>query len=114
MPRKAVGRQQQPKARYDLIPANALDQVALAFTLGEEKHKNNPKEKGRSWRGEFAAAMRHLWAFRRGEHNDPESGLSHLAHAAARVLILLEFVMTETEQDDLTPGKQKEKKHAGN
>lgn len=109
MPRKAVGRQQHPKARHDLIPPNALHQVALAFAYGEEKHKGNPKEKGRSWRGEFAALMRHAWAPVRGDFYDPETKLCHWAHAVARGLILLEFFITEVGTDDLTPGKQKEK-----
>lgn len=39
----------------------------------------------------FAAAFRHLIAWRRGEKIDPESGLPHLAHAICCAMFLLEL-----------------------
>ena len=48
----------------------------------------------------LAAAMRHIMAFNDGEDKDPESGLSHLAHAACCIMFLLEFEKTHPELDD--------------
>lgn len=39
----------------------------------------------------FAAAMRHMWASWRGEKLDPESGISHWAHAICCLMFLLEM-----------------------
>jgi hypothetical protein len=44
--------------------------------------------------------MRHLHAFNDGEDKDPESGLSHLAHASCCLMFLLEFEKTHQELDD--------------
>jgi hypothetical protein len=39
----------------------------------------------------YAAALRHLPAWRGGEELDPESGLTHLAHALANAAFLMEL-----------------------
>ena len=93
----------QEKPRYDLIPGDALEEVAKALTHGAAKHEARGWETSpRRWGGEFAAAMRHLWTFARGEHTDPDSGLSHLAHAAARILILLAYRKRGIGEDDMS------------
>jgi len=48
----------------------------------------------------LASAFRHLDAFQGGEDLDPESGLSHLAHAAANIQMLLDTIETGTIEDD--------------
>lgn len=88
------------KARFDLLPFEALEEVAKVMAFGATKYQDH------NWRGGFifsrpaAAALRHLTSWLRGEENDPESGLSHLAHCACCVLFLLTFVKTETGRDD--------------
>lgn len=52
--------------------------------------------------------MRHLWAWWRGEDTDPESGLSHAAHAAWGCFALLEYARTHPELDD-RPGRDGER-----
>jgi hypothetical protein len=39
----------------------------------------------------FAAAIRHMVAWKSGELNDSETGVSHLAHAATNLLFMLYF-----------------------
>lgn len=80
------------KARYDLLPGLALAGVVDVLTYGAKKYAPE------NWRlvadpgaRYFAAAQRHLWAWRRGEQTDPESGLPHLAHAACSLMFLLEL-----------------------
>jgi len=80
------------KHRYDLIPPFALDSMVAVLTHGAAKYSPD------NWRhvdnGEtryFAAINRHLWAWKRGETNDPESGFSHLAHALCNLMFLYEL-----------------------
>ena len=80
------------KARYDLIPADALEDLAKVLTFGAKKYSaENWRIVGDGDSRYFAAAQRHMWAWKRGEENDPESGLPHLAHAMCCMAFLLEF-----------------------
>lgn len=81
----------QDKPRWDLLPYEGLSEVVDVLTYGAAKyapdnwrHVKNPR------RRYFAAAMRHLVAWWRGEQTDPETGKSHLAHAACCILFLME------------------------
>lgn len=85
------GQKGSKPARYDLIPAFPLDQLARVYGKGAEKYADNNWRKGYSWHLNFAAMQRHLWAFWSGEDNDPETGCPHLAHAAWHAFSLLEF-----------------------
>lgn len=80
------------KPDYSLIPPNALEELVKVLTMGKNKYSRD------NWRfledaenRYFAAAQRHLWALRKGEIYDIESGLHHAAHAAACVLFLIEL-----------------------
>lgn len=78
------------KARYDLIPPQALHLIVKAFSYGAEKYSDDGWMLVSDWRKRyFAASMRHLWAWWRGEKFDPESGLPSLAMAGACIFILL-------------------------
>jgi len=48
----------------------------------------------------IGAALRHLFAFLRGEDNDPESGLSHIAHCSCCLMFISEIHRTKPELDD--------------
>lgn len=87
-------------ARYDLVPAEGLDQIAKVFGWGASKYADRNWEKGYPWGWSFGAMMRHAWAFWRGEENDPESGLPHMAHAAWHALVLLTFKSRGIGTDD--------------
>ena len=79
------------KLRYDLFPGDALDDVVQIFTDGAENYGERNWEKGMSWSRPFGAAMRHLWAFWRGEDLDPDSGRPHIAHAIVNGFFLLAY-----------------------
>jgi len=87
-------------ARYDLIPADALEALAEVYGAGAQKYSNRNWEAGYSWGWSFAACMRHLWAFWRGHDRDAESGMYHLAHAAWHCLAMLTFVIRNIGTDD--------------
>lgn len=88
------------KHRYDLLPPDALEYMVDVFTYGARKYEDRNWEKGMKWGRVFGATMRHLWAFWRGQDIDPESGLHHIAHAAANCLFLLAYAMRKVGEDD--------------
>lgn len=86
-------RDDQAKPRFDLIPMRALRSVAVVLALGVPKHG----EQG--WRTipaskHFECALRHVVSHALGEKNDPDTGEPHLAHAASRILFMLEEVVS--------------------
>lgn len=77
------------KPRYDLIDPHAIDQLARVLTFGAQKYAAHNWRKGIVKSRLLAAAMRHLFAYLRGEDTDPETGLSHAAHAMCCCMFLL-------------------------
>lgn len=77
------------KNRLELIPVEAIEQIGLAFTFGAKKYDDNNWRKGFDWERLRGALMRHTLAWAKGEDLDPESGLSHLAHAGACLAMLI-------------------------
>lgn len=88
------------KLRFDLIPPGPLQQLAEVYTVGAAKYGDRNWEQGLAWGRVFAAIQRHLWAFWGGEAQDPEDGLSHLAHAAWGCFALMEYAQTHPEMDE--------------
>lgn len=81
------------KARFDLLPWDALEAVAQILTYGAKKYGDRNWEKGMSRSRMFAATMRHLAAYAKGEKFDRESGHPHLAHAACCALMILAYYL---------------------
>ena len=88
------------KLPLNLLSTEAMNQTAAVLKFGAQKYAEHNWRKGFTWSRPLAAAMRHLTAFNDGEDKDPESGLSHLAHAACCIMFLLEFEKTHPELDD--------------
>jgi len=91
------------KARYDLIPPEALHQLALLYGKGAAKYGDRNWEKGLPWGRVFAALMRHAWAWWRGEDNDPEDGQHHLIAVAWNAFSLYTYQVRGTAT---TTGRQ--------
>jgi hypothetical protein len=89
-------------ARMDLIPFDALWQIALVYGAGAAKYAERNWESGYDWSKSFGALQRHLALFWAGEDNDPETGLPHLAHAGWHCLALMAFSARELGSDDRT------------
>lgn len=80
------------KPRWDLLPFGPVREVVEVLTFGAKKYApDNWQRVPEPRRRYFAAAMRHLTAWYEGEPRDPETGLSHLAHAACCLLFLMHF-----------------------
>jgi hypothetical protein len=88
------------KARYDLIPPELLEATAQVLTFGAMRYGSRNWENGMSWGRVFAALMRHLWAWWRGEKADPDTGMSHLWHAACNVAFLIAYENRQVGVDD--------------
>ena len=93
------------KVRLDLLPADPIIDIGKVLTYGARKYNPENWRKGLAWSRCYGAALRHLLAWHKGETNDPETGLNHLAHAACEILFLLEFSRTHPELDDRPKSK---------
>lgn len=75
-------------------------QLASVFGWGASKYAPRNWELGYAWSWSYAALGRHLAAYVAGESVDPESGLSHLAHALWHIVVLLDFTVRHRGHDD--------------
>lgn len=76
------------KPAFELISPHAMFGLAKVLAFGAHKYGARNWENGLKNSRIFAAAMRHLWAWWLGEDLDEETGLSHLHHAAACIMML--------------------------
>lgn len=76
------------------------DECAQVFDYGRRKYAAWNWAKGMAWSVPIACAARHLLAIIRGEHTDPESGLSHRGHVFCNIVMLGTYMGTFTEGDD--------------
>lgn len=88
------------KPDLSLLPRQFLEGTALAFMHGEKKYGRYNYRNGMDWHRIVGAAMRHIVAFNEGEDVDGESGVSHLAHAAASIAMLMVYVDEKLGNDD--------------
>lgn len=94
------GLKQVKMARYDLLPVDALRQLAEHYGRGAEKYDDNQYRKGYEFSKSYAALQRHLNQWWGGENDDKELGSSHLVAAAWHCLTLLTFMDEHPEFDD--------------
>ena len=78
----------QGKPDLSLLPVEFLNEVAFAMMYGETKYGRYNFTGGMAWHRLIAACLRHVYAFAAREELDKESGVSHLGHAAACLLML--------------------------
>lgn len=72
--------------------SNALSAVVRVLSFGAIKYAPNGWKELADAEERYTDAMyRHLGAMHAGEELDPESGESHLAHAACNIMFLLEL-----------------------
>lgn len=88
------------KVPLDLLPVDALEEIGKVLAFGAKKYGPRNWEKGMTWGRLYAALLRHLFAWWKGEDFDEETGLSHLAHAACCVLFLLALMLRAGGTDD--------------
>lgn len=96
------------KNQLDLLPPEALEAIGQIFTYGATKYEAHNWERGLKYSRVYAALLRHLFAFWKGETKDPETGLHPLAHAGCNLLFLLTYELRGMgkEFDDRFVSKQ--------
>lgn len=89
---RTIDKNDKGKPRWSLIPSGTLSQIIKVLEFGAAFYQVD------NWQGVpnartryYDAVMRHVEAWWRGEKNDPETGLPHLAHAATCLLFLMWF-----------------------
>lgn len=97
-PKEACGRAKPPLA---LIPPAAEIEEAMVLAHGAAKYQPyNWRIDGIRAMTYLSAIRRHLAAYLDGEDNDPESGLSHIAHIRACAGIMLDADSIGNMEDD--------------
>ncbi len=94
------------KAPLRLVPPALVIEVAAAMKNGAEKYgPYNWREQAVSLNVYIEAALRHIYAFMDGEEVAEDSGVKHIAHAAACLGIILDAASIDKLIDDRpTPG----------
>lgn len=86
------------KLRWDLLPIECAEDIVKVLTMGAAKYAdNNWQLVANANERYYAACLRHLAAWRKGEITDPESGLPHLAHVMCNLTFLLWFEKQKTK-----------------
>ena len=86
------------KPDWSLLDLNILDDMVKVLTFGAKKYeRDNWQKVDNGEQRYYAALIRHLNAYRSGEHLDPESGLPHLAHAMC-CLTFMSYLDQNNEQ----------------
>lgn len=89
------------KPRLSLVPPAGMVYAALAMANGAEKYgPYNWREKKVQSMIYLEAAMRHILAFQDGEETAADSGVPHLGHALACLLILIDAKETNSLIDN--------------
>lgn len=88
------------KLRVELVPMEGVHAAARAMSYGLVKYPAHNYRLGIAWASIYASIMRHLLLWFWDGRPDEESGLSHLDHAAADVLMLCAIVALHPALDD--------------
>lgn len=79
------------KPKWDLISWEAVEQVAITLTIGAKKYGERNWELGITYSRLFAALLRHLFKWWRGEERDPEDGQHHMAAVMTNAMMLMHY-----------------------
>jgi hypothetical protein len=88
------------KPRMELLPSDAMTEWARAMTFGAKKYGDHNWRKGMAWTRVLGSLGRHLTAFMAGQDNDPESGVSHMAHVMCNAAFLIHYSRNLNTFDD--------------
>lgn len=88
------------KPPLDLLDRHALEEIAQVLAFGAAKYGRGNWRQGLALSRLLAACLRHVFAFLDGEDLDPESGRSHLAHAACCLVFALRLHRDRPDLDD--------------
>lgn len=87
-----------------LLSGVALMEVAKVLDFGQKKYSAFNWKGGFAWTRLTSASIRHIFQWLGGEDKDPETGLSHLAHAICSLMFLVDFEINKLGTDDRYKG----------
>lgn len=101
------------KPTYELLPLELLSDVNRVLQHGAAKYgiRNWCKKDGFKLSRCYNALLRHMIAWWNGEDNDPETGVSHLAHAMCNLLFMMYHFKNNKQSDDRPIGFGEGEKH---
>ena len=89
------------KPKMNLLPPKAIVEISKVLTFGAEKYDAENWRKLDDLQNRYTAgALRHIFAHMDGEELDPETNLSHLAHAMCCLLFKLEIELEERLKEE--------------
>ena len=89
------------KPKMNLLPPKAIVEISKVLTFGAEKYDAENWRKLDDLQNRYTAgALRHIFAHMDGEDLDPETNLSHLAHAMCCLLFKLEIALEERIKEE--------------
>lgn len=89
------------KAPLASLPPAGIRAVARVQAYGKKKYGDDENyRRGMEAKRQMSCALRHIYAWLEREDLDKESGESHLAHAACRLLFALQNIHENTLIDD--------------
>lgn len=89
------------KPLYNLLPANAIEEMAKVLTFGAQKYSaDNWRYVENALERYRAALLRHTFAIQSGELYDQETGLLHSAHAMCCASFIVELQLILENKND--------------
>ena len=85
------------KTDWAILPIGASEEIIKVFEFGAKKYSrgNFLEGGGLAYVRVLNSTLRHIYSFMRGQDLDPESGLSHLAHAGCNIYMLLTYELSK-------------------
>ena len=88
----------------NLLPPKAIVEISKVLTFGAAKYDAENWRKLDDLQNRYTAgALRHIFAHMDGEQLDPETNLSHLAHALCCLLFKLEIELENAKIEEEKP-----------
>jgi len=96
-PSKGAVKHDADKTDWAILPIAASEEIIKVFEFGAKKYaRGNFKEgTGLAYTRVLNSLLRHTYAFMQGQDLDPETGLSHLAHAGCNIYMLLTYELNK-------------------
>ena len=100
------------KPKMNLLPPKAIVEISKVLTFGAEKYDAENWRKLDDLQNRYTAgALRHIFAHMDGEELDPETSLSHLAHAMWCLLFKLEVELENAKIEEEEPRETDSAEH---
>ena len=88
------------KRRWALVDFESIEPMVEVLEYGCKKYEAFNWMKGHPTTDLCESLLRHVYAYLRGEDNDPESGISHIGHIQCNAMFLAYVMKNKPELDN--------------